>query len=85
MFYVYLIKDRYGKMYTGYTMDLKKRLQRHAQGYTPYLNNRRPVKLIYYEAYLSKKDARLREKSLKSYGSVYTGLKQRIKYSLSLC
>jgi len=84
MFYVYLIQDKYGKIYIGYTSDLKKRLQRHARGYTSYLKNRRPIKLIYYEAYLSKKDAIIREKSLKNYGSVLSGLKKRIENSLSI-
>ncbi len=82
MFYVYLLKDKYGKIYIGYTSNLKHRLQVHARGYTPYLKLRRPVKLIYYEAYLSKEDARAREKSLKNYGSVLAGLKRRIKNSL---
>jgi len=82
MYYIYLLKDRYGKIYIGYTSNLKKRLQRHARGHTSYLKNRRPLKLVYYEAYLSEEDARAREKSLKNYGSVLAGLKQRIKNSL---
>jgi len=84
MCYVYILKDRYGKLYTGYTSNLKERLQEHARGYTLYLKKRRPVKLVYYEAYLAKKDAQLREKALKNYGSVFKGLKQRIKNSLNL-
>lgn len=83
MFYVYLIQDRYRKLYIGYTSNLKERLQKHARGYTSYLKTRRPVKLIYYEAYLSKKDAMMREKSLKNYGSVLAGLKRRVKNSLT--
>jgi len=78
MYYVYLLKDRFDKIYIGYTSDLKRRLQRHARGYTPYLKMKRPVRLVYYEAYLSEKDAKAREKSLKNYGSVLSGLKQRI-------
>lgn len=81
MYYTYLIKDRYNRVYIGYTSDLRKRLKRHTQGHTVYLKNRRPIKLVYYEAYLSKKDAQAREKSLKNYGSVLHGLKQRIKNS----
>lgn len=84
MYYVYVVRDRYGRIYIGYTSDLKKRLQRHARGYTSYLVNKRPLKLVYYEAYLSRKDARKRENSLKNYGSVLSGLKQRIKDSLNL-
>ncbi len=82
MFYIYLVKDRYGKIYIGYTSNLKERLKRHAKGYTSYLQNKRPIRLIYYEAYLSKEDAMAREKSLKNYGSVLKGLKQRIDRSL---
>jgi len=84
MYYVYVIKDRYNKLYIGYTANLKKRLQEHTRGYTSYLKNKRPVKLVYYEAYLSKKDAKRREESLKNYGSVLKGLKQRIENSFSL-
>ena len=81
MYYVYILKDKQGGIYIGYTSDLKKRLQRHARGYTSYLKNRSPIKLIYYEAYLSQSDARNREKSLKNYGSVLSGLKRRIENS----
>ena len=36
------------------------------------------VKLIYYESYLSEKDARKRERDLKKYGSALGHLKKRI-------
>ena len=81
MFYVYLLRDRCGKSYIGYTSNLKQRLQAHARGSSSYLKERRPIKLIYYEAYLSEKDARAREKSLKNYGNVLNGLKHRIQDS----
>jgi len=84
MQYVYLLKDRYSRIYVGYTSDLKRRLKEHTRGKSKYLRNRRPVKLIYYEAYLSRKDARRREASLKNYGSVLKGLKQRLDDSLKL-
>jgi len=51
-------------------------------GKSNYLKLRRPIKLVYYEAYLSEKDAKAREKSLKNYGNVLNGLKQRIQDSL---
>jgi putative endonuclease len=82
MYYVYLLKDRFGKLYIGYTSNLKKRLQEHAKGKSKYLFLRRPVKLIYYEAYLSKIDAKEREKKLKKFKNIYSGLKARIKNSL---
>ncbi len=84
MYYVYLLKDRFGKIYIGRTSKFKKRLIEHARGKSDYLRNRRPVKLIYYEAYLSFKDAIERERSLKNYGSVLVGLKFRLKNSLKI-
>mgnify|MGYP002395756741 CR=1 FL=1 len=78
------MKDGFGKLYIGYTSNLKKRLQPHARGESSYLSRRRPIKLVYYEAYLSEKDAMTREKSLKRYGSVLAGLKRRIKNNLIL-
>jgi len=82
MYYVYLLKDRFGKIYIGHTNNLKRKLQEHAKGRSKYLRLRRPVKLIYYEAYLSAEDARERERSLKNYGSVLSGLRSRLKNSL---
>jgi putative endonuclease len=84
MYYVYLLKDRFGKLYIGYTSNLKKRLQEHAKGKSKYFFLRRPVKLIYYEAYLSKIDAKEREKKLKKFKNIYSGLKARIKNSLKI-
>jgi putative endonuclease len=84
MYYVYLLKDRFGKIYIGYTNNLKRRLIEHAKGKSNYLKLRRPVKLIYYEAYLSSRDAKKREISLKNYGSVFAGLKRRLQESLKI-
>lgn len=42
-----------------------------------------PFKLIYYEAYASRKDALERESKLKHHGSVIGHLKKRIKFSRS--
>jgi len=82
MHYVYLVKDKFEKIYIGYTNDLKRRLKEHTLGKSNYLKLRRPIKLVYYEAYLSEKDAKAREKSLKNYGNVWNGLKRRIQDSL---
>jgi predicted GIY-YIG superfamily endonuclease len=41
-----------------------------------------PIKLIYYEAYLSRTDAFNREKKLKQFGSSVAKLKMRIQNSL---
>ncbi len=66
MFYVYILfseKDK--KLYTGYSPDLKARIEKHCNGYVKATKYRRPLKLIYYEAYQEELDANRREKYLK--------------------
>lgn len=66
-YYVYVLQsEKDGNWYTGYTSDLKKRLQEHNKGYNFSTKNRRPWKLIYYEASLNENDAKARERYLKS-------------------
>ena len=65
MYYVYVLHCNDEKLYTGYTPDLKKRLERHKRGFVKSTKNRRPLKLIHYEAFLEKRDAEKREKYLK--------------------
>lgn len=67
MYYVYILKSKKdGKLYTGCTDDLKKRVGLHNAGRVEATKLRRPLILIYYEAYLNKSDAFLREKWLKT-------------------
>jgi len=79
MYYVYVLKsskDR--KFYTGYTKDLKLRLEQHKKGFVESTKNRIPIKLIYYEACLSRDDATHREKYLKTHlGKMF--IKNRLK------
>ncbi|OGI26649.1 MAG: excinuclease ABC subunit C [Candidatus Moranbacteria bacterium RIFOXYB1_FULL_43_19] len=83
MFYTYVLlsgKDR--NFYTGYTKDLKLRFERHKKGQVDSTKNRRPLKLIYYEACLNQQDATHREKYLKRhYGKMF--LKNRLKSYLT--
>ncbi len=68
MYYTYVLQsEEDGKLYTGYTKDLKLRFEQHSQGNVDSTRDRRPLKLIYYEACLNKDDAIRRERSLKSY------------------
>jgi putative endonuclease len=79
MFYVYLLlskKDE--KFYIGYSGDLKVRLQEHLNGEVESTKHRRPLKLIYYEAYFNEEMAREREEKLKKFGSSYQGLIKRL-------
>lgn len=83
MFYAYVLKSQKdGKMYIGSTNDLKKRLLEHNNGKSFSTKNRRPLILIYYEAYYSLRDARTRESKLKKFKNSYTELRKRLQYSL---
>jgi len=83
MFYVYLIQSkRDGDLYLGSTADLRQRFSLHNRGLVPSTRNRRPFKLIYYEAYLSESDARYREHNLKLRANALNQLKRRIMKSL---
>lgn len=83
MFYVYILKSiRDGKLYIGYTNDLRRRISEHNGGLVISTEGRRPFKLIYYEAYKSEADARKREKNLKLRSNALNQLKIRIKESL---
>ena len=66
MYYVYvLISRRDHELYTGYTNDLESRIKLHHSGRVRATMFRRPLSLIYYEAYLRWSDAKRREKYLK--------------------
>lgn len=66
MYYVYvLFSEKDKQLYTGFTEDLRSRFSAHTNGYVKATQNRCPLKLIYYEAYLMESDARRREKFLK--------------------
>lgn len=68
MWYVYILQSLKSKhLYCGYTEDLKRRFNEHNQGLGgKYTHDNRPFKLIYYEAFLEKKDATAQEKFYKS-------------------
>ena len=71
MFYVYILKWKCNnKFYIGYTKNLTKRIEQH--------KSMGKFQLIYYEAYLSEKSARSRERKLKYYGSAWRALRKRI-------
>jgi len=66
MFYVYLLQNDGGRLYTGYTADLKKRFKEHNQRLNFSTKHYGPWKIIYYEACMSKSDAKRREMYLKT-------------------
>ncbi len=83
MYYVYFLKNVEGKVYVGYTNDLRRRIGEHNSGRGgKYTRHKGPFKLAYYEAYESEKDAKKREDNLKLHKKAYTQLKLRISESL---
>ncbi len=84
MFYVYILKSKKdNKLYIGYTDNLKRRMEEHNSGGNKSTKFRRPLELIYYEAYKSEDDTKHREDMLKLFGRALGGLKRRIKLSLN--
>jgi predicted GIY-YIG superfamily endonuclease len=66
MWYVYILKCRDNKLYTGCTSDLRERLKRHEIGHVLSTVKRRPLKLLSYVAFSDKYRAYQFEKYLKS-------------------
>ena len=67
MFYIYILKSKKdSRLHTGFTNDLIKRLKIYKSAKLGATKNRRPLELIYYEAYKLKSNAILREKFLKT-------------------
>lgn len=80
MFYLYILKSKKdGQLYTGSTNDLRRRFKEHNDGKVFSTKARRPFELVYYEAYKSEKDARIRESNLKLRSRAFTQLKKRIE------
>lgn len=64
--FIYMIECADGSLYTGWTTDLKGRIQAHNKGTgAKYTRGRGPVKLLYSEAYPSKEEALKRECQIK--------------------
>ena len=68
MYYVYFLhsKIKSEQFYIGYTEDLEARLNKHNAGDVQSTKPYRPWNLIYYEVFTSKKDAKQRERYLKT-------------------
>ena len=85
MYYVYILhSNKDGKLYIGSTPDLKKRIEKHDRGYVLATKNRRPLKLIYYESYISSRDAKRREiflKGGKGHGELKIQLEETLRKS----
>lgn len=66
-YYVYILQSqKNNSFYIGYTSDLKKRFVEHNSGESKATKPFIPYKLIFYEAFLNRIDAKNREIYLKS-------------------
>ena len=84
MFYLYILKSqKSGRLYFGYTSNLKKRFEQHNKGMVTATKTYCPWKLIYYEAYSTKQEAIKRENNLKLRANAWNQLKLRIKDSIT--
>lgn len=79
MYFVYLLENQNDKSwYIGYTANLEERIERHKKGDGARTTSRKKNwELIYYEAYKNDKDAKGRERFLKS-GSGRRFLKKQL-------
>ena len=67
--FVYLLRCRDSKFYTGITPDVRKRLKAHQDGRgCDFTRRRLPVRLVYAEKHESKSSARKREIEIKKWG-----------------
>ena len=78
MYYIYFAKSlKNKKVYVGFTsVDPKIRVEQHNQNSNKWSSQNKPLKLIYYETFVCKKDAILRESFFK------TGIGKRIKKAI---
>ncbi|OGF82200.1 hypothetical protein A3B18_04115 [Candidatus Giovannonibacteria bacterium RIFCSPLOWO2_01_FULL_46_13] len=86
MYYVYVLynldDESAKKIYIGVTDDLIRRVREHNSGQSKWTSGFGPWKPVYYEAYLSAKDAINRERKLKHHGKGVSELKKRIEDSV---
>ncbi len=66
MYHVYILLLSNKKFYIGYTNNLKRRLWEHKDGKAEFTRKYLPTKLIFCEVFCNEKDARKRERYLKT-------------------
>lgn len=81
MYDVYLLLLRDGTVYTGRCSDLRRRFREHQYGKVASTRSKRPLKLMYDEAYLAKDDAIERERYLKT-GDGRQEVRKQLKHTL---
>ena len=67
MYYTYVLQSQKDyDLYIGYSTNLKERFEYHKKGWVKSTKDRRPLRLIFYEAFVAKEDAVRREKYFKT-------------------
>ena len=86
MYYVYVLYNldcrSKRKFYIGLTDNLKKRVAEHNAREHGWTSGFGPWSPVYYEAYLSWKDACDREQRLKNHGKGFSEIKKRLVQSI---
>jgi predicted GIY-YIG superfamily endonuclease len=68
MFHCYILKCADGTYYVGHTDDMEKRAAQHQSGaFTGYTYKRRPVELMWDDAFQTRDDAKAAEKQIKGW------------------
>lgn len=66
--FTYMVECSDGTLYTGWTTEVKKRVEAHNAGKgAKYTKSRRPVRLVYYEEFKTKQEAMRREYEIKHF------------------
>ncbi len=66
MYYVYILQLANNTFYTGYSSSLRQRIASHQTGDMPRTEKLRPIRLVFYAAFASKKIALAFEQYLKT-------------------
>lgn len=70
--YVYIVRCADGTLYTGWTLDVDRRVKEHNAGRgARYTRQRGPVTLVYWEAQPNRSAAMAREEQIKRRGRAY--------------
>ncbi len=65
-YYTYIVRCSDGTLYTGFTVDVAKRVETHNKGRgAKYTKSRRPVELVWYHEWETEHEARSQEYRIK--------------------
>ena len=67
MWYMYIVECEDGKLYTGITDNVERRLKEHKHHGSHFTSYNHATKLLYAEEFIDKHDAAVREKQIKGW------------------